>query len=132
MRAMLDTMVFDALEADPDGLLAVREAVRRHRLALLSTPVQEAQLAAVPDPARRKRLQRAVPREAVPAVGLAPYDVGRHAADNAILDTTIARADVLVTEDRRLAEAAAAELVQVWRVADLVAFARAALDAAAA
>ena len=35
MRAMLDTMVFDALEADPDGLLAVRAAVRQHRLLLL-------------------------------------------------------------------------------------------------
>lgn len=125
MRAMLDTMVFDALDADPDGLLAVRDAVRHRRLQLLSTPVQEAQLAAVPDPARRKRLQRAIPREAVPAVGLVGAG-GRHDADNAILDTTHARADVLVTEDRRLAETATSEGVTVWHVADLVRFARAA------
>ncbi len=125
MKAMLDTMVFDALEADPDGLEAVRAAVGRRRLVLLSTPVQEAQLAAVPDPARRKRMQRAIPREAVPAVGWVPAaGLQRHAADAAILDTALERADVLVTEDRRLADAARADGVRVWRVADLVAFAR--------
>ncbi len=63
---MLDTMVFDALHADPAGREAVLEAVRAGELLLCTTHVQEDQLAAIPNPVRRKALQR-LPRHVVPA-----------------------------------------------------------------
>ena len=111
---MIDTMVFDRLVDDPDAFETVERALRERRLALFTTPVQEAQLAAVADP-RRRKLLRSVPREAVPAAG---YDVtsSRHAADAAIADAAAARCDVLVTEDRRFTERALAQGLDVWNV----------------
>lgn len=128
---MIDTNVFDRLVDDPDALDSVVEAVRERRLALLTTPVQEAQIAAVPDPVRRKRLRR-VPREVVPpapAVGaeFAAVQQGRtkHTADAVIAETAWTRCDVLVTEDARLAERAGERGLDVWSVARLVEWARA-------
>jgi uncharacterized protein YaiI (UPF0178 family) len=111
---MIDTMVFDRLVDDPDAFEAVNQAIREHRLALFTTPVQEAQVAAVADPRRRKQL-RSLSREVVPAAG---YDAAssRHAADAAIADATAARCDVLITEDRRFTERALAQGLDVWNV----------------
>lgn len=53
-RAMVDTMVFDALDADPVGQATVLDALRHGELELCTTHVQEDQLAAIADPVRRK------------------------------------------------------------------------------
>ena len=66
LKAMIDTMVFDRLLDEPTAVQAVSQAVRDGRLALFTTHVQEDQIAAVPDPLRRKRLQ-ALPREVIPS-----------------------------------------------------------------
>lgn len=128
---MLDTNVFDRLVDDPDALESVVQAMRDHRLALFTTPVQEAQLAAVPDPVRRKSLQR-VPREVVPhtpAVGAefvaSKAGGAKHRPDTIIAETASAHCDVLVTEDARLAERAGDRGLDVWTVARMVDWARA-------
>ncbi len=141
-RAMVDTMVFDVLEADPSGRAAVLEAVRDGELLLCTTHVQEDQLAAIRDPVRRKALQR-LPRQVLPAAGGvagvlrtgrvrytddAEGDAlrlgSRHAQDDLIADAAIRGADVLVTEDRRLIAATRQRGLPVWQTAELVAWAR--------
>ena len=143
---MIDTMVFDALDADPPARDAVLAAIASGRLRLVTTHVQEAQLADIPDPVRRRALQR-LPREVVPttarvlAVGrdgrprLAPSDEERalrlgprHAADDVIAQAARAHADLLVTEDRRLAEDARAGGLETWTVQALTRWAGAAED----
>ena len=54
MRVMLDTNIFDRLLDDDE---AVSELMNRRDLRLLVSPVQLGELAAVPDPVRRARLQ---------------------------------------------------------------------------
>ncbi len=140
-RAMVDTMVFDALDADPVGRDTVLDALRHGELELCTTHVQEDQLAAIADPVRRKALQR-LPRRVVPAGGgvagvlrdgravLTDDAAGdalrfapRHAKDAIIADAATGEADVLVTEDRRLIDAAGAQGLCVWRTAELIAWA---------
>lgn len=122
---MLDTNAFDAI-ADDEALGAlVLQAIADKRLRLVTTPVQEEQLAAVPDPSRRKALRR-LPREVVP-VPAAPGDdyaavwagQPKHVADAVIADATRTRCDVLVTQDRRLSERAAERGLVVWDVTRL-------------
>jgi predicted nucleic acid-binding protein len=138
---MVDTMVFDALDADPPAWQAVLDAVREGELLLCTTHVQEDQLAAIPDPARRKALQR-LPRQVVPAAGgvAGVFRTGRvrytddaagdalrfgsrHSQDDLIADAAIVQADVLVTEDRRLIAATRERGLAVWQTAELVAWA---------
>jgi hypothetical protein len=138
---MVDTMVFDALDADPPGWQAVLDAVRVGELLLCTTHVQEDQLAAIPDPVRRKALQR-LPRQVVPAAGgvAGVFRTGRvrytddaagdalrfgsrHAQDDMIADAAVVQADVLVTEDRRLIAATRERGLAVWQTAELVAWA---------
>lgn len=140
--AMVDTMVFDALEADPDGREAVLDAVRAGELELCTTHVQEDQLAAITDAARRKALQR-VPRRVVPAgggvagvrrtgaavhsddaAGRALRDGTRHAKDAIIAAAAADLTDVLVTDDRRLIEDTRQRGFPVWRTAELIGWAR--------
>ncbi|MCW3013932.1 MAG: hypothetical protein JWO02_1024 [Solirubrobacterales bacterium] len=140
-RAMVDTMVFDALDADPPGWQAVLDAVREGELLLCTTHVQEDQLAAIPDPVRRKALQR-LPRHVVPAAGgvAGVFRTGRvrytddaegdalrfgsrHAQDDIIADAAVVQADLLVTEDRRLIAATRERGLAVWQTAELVAWA---------
>lgn len=144
--AMIDTMVFDALSADPPGREAVLAAIAARRLRLVTTHVQERQLADIRDPVRRKALQR-IPREVVasaapvlavsrsgrPVLGPSPETHAirrgpRHVADDVIAEVARARADCLVTEDRRLAEDARARGVETWTVATLIAWAREAME----
>jgi predicted nucleic acid-binding protein len=115
-------MVFDRLVDEPDAFEAVKRALRERRLALFTTPVQEAQVAAVADP-RRRKLLRTVPREVVPPTGDIEADGRRHVADTIIAGTAIERCDVLVTEDRRLTERAIAQGLEVWSVDRLLAWA---------
>jgi predicted nucleic acid-binding protein len=118
---MIDTMVFDRLVDDPEAFEAVKRALRERRLALFTTPVQEAQIAAVSDPRRRKQL-RTVPREVVPTRDGLATDARRHVADAMIADAALARCDLLVTEDRRLTERSRAQGLEVWDVARLLAW----------
>ena len=140
--AMIDTMVFDALHADPLGRDAVLAAIRAGRLRLVTTHVQERQLADIRDAARRKALQR-IPREVVTTAApvlavarsgrpeLGPSDetdaitMGpRHVADEVIAEAALAHADCLVTEDRRLVEDARARRLETWTVGHLTRWAR--------
>ncbi len=144
--AMIDTMVFDALDADPAGRDVVLAAIARGHLRLVTTHVQERQLADIRDPVRRKALQR-LPREVVasaapvvavsrsgrPVLGPSPETHAirrgpRHVADDVIAEATRARADLLVTEDRRLADDDRGRGVDVWNTDALVAWARGRLD----
>jgi predicted nucleic acid-binding protein len=118
---MIDTMVFDRLVDDPDAFATISQAVRERRLALFTTPVQEAQVAAIADPRRRKQL-RTVPREVLPTRDDAVADGRRHIADAMIADTALARCDLLVTEDRRLTERSLAQGLEVWNVERLLAW----------
>lgn len=124
---MIDTMVFDAVADDPDTRDAIAAATRDRRIALFTTQIQEDQLAAIPDPARRKRL-RALPREVLPAVSAdsgAIVDAvhagqNKHMADAIIAGTALARCDVLVTEDARLTERSKGLGLEVWSIARLL------------
>ena len=122
LKAMIDTMVFDRIVDEPGALEAVTDAIRHSQLALYTTQVQEAQVAAVRDARRRKRLQ-VVPREVVPAVVNALYAGGnKHAADTMIAGAAIERCNVLVTEDRRLTERSIEQGLEVWNVDLLLAW----------
>ncbi len=118
---MIDTMVFDAVADDPEFRAAVTAATRDRRIALFTTQIQEDQLAAVPDPGRRKRL-RALPREVLPPVGADGGPVvdavhagqNKHMADALIAGTALARCDLLVTDDKRLTERASGLGLEVW------------------
>ena len=140
--AMIDTMVFDALAADPPGRAVVLAALSAGHLRLVTTHVQERQLSDIRDPVRRKSLQR-LPREVVPtsAPVLAVARSGRpslgasaethavrrgprHVADDVIAEAARVHADFLVTEDRRLAEDARARGIAIWTVEDLMGWAR--------
>lgn len=117
---MIDTMVFDATVDDPELHAGALAAVAERRLRLVTTPLQEEQVAAIGDARRRKALQ-ALPREVVPP---APRPTiaeprAKHAADALIADTARERCDVLVTEDGRLTERARASGLEVWDVARL-------------
>ena len=134
-------MVFDALHDDPDGRAAVLEAVRLGELALLTTHVQEDQVAAIRDAVHRKALQR-LPRTVVPSSvtvdgvarnGQAHVNANshyarmrdvRHFQDSLIADATAARADLLVTDDRRLAREAHDLGNDVWTSAELLDWAK--------
>jgi predicted nucleic acid-binding protein len=109
---MIDSMMFDRLVEDADAFDAVSQAIRERRIALFTTPVQEEQIAAIPDPVRRKQLRR-LPREVVPPAVVVEGPL-KHVADTVIAQTARARCDVLVTEDRRLAEEAAEDGIDVW------------------
>src|SRR4051812_24873793 len=105
---MIDTMVFDRLVDDPEAFEAVKRALRERRLALFTTRVREAQIAAVSAPRRRKQLGPA-PRGVVPTREGLATDARRHVADAMIADAALARCDLLVTEDRRLTERSRAQ-----------------------
>lgn len=122
-------MIFDAVAGDPDLLRLVDRLTSARRLELLAAPTSIAQVAATPDPAWRRQLQRVrvlvVPpaadqpgaREALAALRTAP-GVGW---DDAEIGAAAAVHGVpLVTEDRALAGAAAAlrPAVRVWRWED--------------
>ncbi|MGK2936843.1 MAG: hypothetical protein ACSLFR_03420 [Solirubrobacteraceae bacterium] len=124
---MIDTMVFDAVADDPETREAITAATRDRRIALFTTQIQEDQLAAIPDPARRKRL-RALPREVLPPVSADGGELvnavhagqNKHMADAIIAGTALARCDVLVTEDARLTERAGALGLEVWNIQRLL------------
>lgn len=115
MRVMLDTNLFDGIVGTPGLVDRLNRLTRTGRLTLLTSPVQEQELADIADPSRRRAAQR-VERQVVPTAE-APEGAGpsaaslmpspKHWRDATIGATASALADLLVTEDagltRRLA-----------------------------
>ncbi len=143
LRIMLDTMICDRLIATP-MLNQLNELVAFGELDILTTHVQEDELAGIRDPSKWAAASR-VPRRGIPTaifvvgisrLGLArlrepiqggvEYDDirtenGRHVRDAVIACTAARDADILVTEDRRLAHRVrrSAESLRVWSFDDL-------------
>jgi hypothetical protein len=124
MRFMLDTMVFDLIVADAAFAEAVRGAVHNASITIVTTHIQEDQIAAMPAGEKRDAVER-IPRRVVPTTGFAldvsRLDMARLADDETsaaierigrrklrdvqdalIAATTPDEADALVTEDQTL------------------------------
>jgi hypothetical protein len=125
LRCLIDSMIFDAIAAEPEMLALVDRATSARRLLLLAAVTSIEQVAATPDAAHRRRLQR-VRVLVVPPAGEAPGAAALIAAlarqpgvgwDDALI---AAQSAPLVTEDRALREAAGALLprLEVWGWAD--------------
>jgi len=107
MRVMLDTNVFDRLDADGE---AASELENRRDLRLFVSEVQLAELAAVPDETRRGRYLELARRlcvtvsAAAAAAGEAqrPPAADKHGSDRLIAAAASARCDLLVTDDAGL------------------------------
>jgi hypothetical protein len=124
MRFMLDTMVFDHIVADAAFAEVVRDAVRSGSITIVTTHIQEDQIAAIPDEEKRTAISR-IPRRVVPTTGFV-LDVSRlgmarladeepsetierigrremrNVKDALIAASTHDEADALVTEDQTL------------------------------
>lgn len=121
---MLDTMIFDHVVADAPLFEAVKEAAEAGRITIVTTHVQEDQIAAIPDADKREAILR-IPRSIVPTTGFAMgvsrlgmagltneetsatlERIGqRHlktVKDALIAASASSRADALVTEDNTL------------------------------
>jgi predicted nucleic acid-binding protein len=115
LRCLIDSMVFDAI-ADEDLLPTVDRLTSAHALELLADVVGIAQVAAIPDPARRKRLQRVrvlvVPPvgERDPVVAALRAERGIDREDALVAAAAAAQGVPLVTEDRALRAAVAHRL----------------------
>lgn len=70
MRFMLDTMIFDHIVDDPAFANVVRDAAHKGSITIVSTHIQEDQIAAIPDDEKRKAISR-IPRTVVATTGLA-------------------------------------------------------------
>ncbi len=115
MRVMLDTNVFDGIVGTAGLVDRLNRLTRTGRLAIITTPVQEQELAEIADQTHRRAVQR-VERQVVPT-SEAPEGAGpsaaalmptpKHWRDATIGATASASADLLVTRDagltRRLA-----------------------------
>jgi predicted nucleic acid-binding protein len=125
VRAVIDSMVFDAIVEERDGLRAVDRLTNAGRLQLLAAATTMAEIAAVADEEHRRRLQKVrvlvlpPPQPHVAFRGLmrAP---GVGESDARIALTAAEHGVPLVTEDRDLRVAAAAHLPELilWRWAD--------------
>lgn len=124
MRLMLDTMIFTYIVDDAPLAEVVLDAARSGSITIVTTHVQEDQIAANPDREKREAISR-IPRTVVPSTGFA-LDVSRlgmaRLADEetsatierigqrhlkTVKDALIAasardEADVLVTDDEKL------------------------------
>jgi predicted nucleic acid-binding protein len=128
LRCLIDSMLFDAIAAEPELLALVDRLTSARRLELLAAPVSIEQVAATPDDWHRRELQRVrvlvVPPadEDDPEVARLLVALRRIAGiDDALIAAAAAVQRVpLVTEDRRLREAAAAHLpeLELWSWAD--------------
>lgn len=126
MRIMLDTMIYDLIVATPGMTDRLNQLSREGKVILLCTHIQEDQLANIPDQKKRSAVAAIVRKKVSTSgavygaskYGQATYgdgspggvsisDVrspsGKHAPDALIATTAAQHADVLVTEDNRLA-----------------------------
>jgi predicted nucleic acid-binding protein len=126
LRCLIDSMIFDAVADEPGLLELVDRLTSARRVELLAAPTSIAQVAATPDPDRRRRLQKVRVLVVPPADDADPVARATLAAlraargvgwDDALIGAAAAAHAVpLVTEDRALAVAAAAAgpPVAVW------------------
>lgn len=147
MRIMLDTMIYDKIIETPGMTEQLNQLSMEGKIEILSTHIQEDELAAIPDKQKRTAVQ-AIRRREVPTSG-AIWNVSKwgkatwgdgssggiaiadirspckgHSHD-ALIGTTAARdVDVLVTDDGRLANRmrASKSPCQVWGFARFKAF----------
>jgi predicted nucleic acid-binding protein len=75
MRFMLDTMIFNHIVDDPAFAMVVRNAAHSGSITIVSTHIQEDQIADNPDDEKREAISR-IPRTVVPTTGFA-LDVSR-------------------------------------------------------
>lgn len=130
LRALIDSMVFDAVAAEDDLLAEVDRLTRSRRLELLAAAETMAEIGAVPDPWHRRRLQRvrvlvvppADPEDEAAGALLARLQASPGVSDE---DAGIAAAAALqgvplVTEDRHLRQAVREHLAgtPLWTWAD--------------
>ncbi len=140
MRVLLDTMIFDEIIADRVLKRDVLEIVATGGLALLTTHVQEQQIARIPDNAKREAINEI--RRTVISTGAAVWD---HSAwdgakcddgqepvkitdifrgnpkdiEDALIGATLSDADVLVTQDKDLRTRARTKAGdRVWSIDD--------------
>jgi predicted nucleic acid-binding protein len=137
-RILVDTMIFDRIVATRRLTRKIRRLARSGRLLVLTTHVQEDELAGVASRFKRARLAR-IPRDLVPTshfvIGHSRFDLARigddpsfeqirgtgaHTKDGLIGATALAESAVLVTEDRRLGRRASDAGVEVWTFAQFV------------
>lgn len=124
MRFMLDTMIFNHIVDDPRFAKVVRDAAHGGAITIVSTHIQEDQIADNPDGEKREAISR-IPRTVVPTTGFA-LDVSRlgmakfadddtsatiermgqlhlkNTKDALIAASARDEADVIVTEDKTL------------------------------
>ena len=126
LRCLIDSMIFDAIAEDRELLSEVDRLTRARRVELLAAAETMGELAAVPDPDRRRSLQK-VRVLVVPPAPTGPLYEQLMAApgvsdeDARIALAATASAVPLVTEDRDLRAAAGEHLpgLELWRWADL-------------
>jgi hypothetical protein len=110
-------MIFDKIADEPGAAALIRRLSRQGVVKVLVTHVQEDQIAAIPDPARRKQLKSAVPRRVVPAHGaihdVSKYGMARYASE------PVAR-DLTAIEKRNKARDALIGVTAKWDGATLV------------
>jgi len=146
MRIMLDTNIYDWIIETPEMVKRLKQLSEENKLVILCTHIQEDELANIPNEKRTaiteiKEILKKVPTNGavydVSRYGEATYDDGgtcgigisdirsskkreKHVHD-ALIATTAARyADVLVTEDKRLAKrmGEASTPCRVWSFAE--------------
>jgi predicted nucleic acid-binding protein len=125
MKVMLDSNIFDAIIKDASLIDHLNALSAGGRLTILTTHVQEDELAQIPDPVKREqisKIRRTYVRTAGGVWGVSKYGMStwgdgsqsgcsigeidstshKHTADALIATTASADADVLVTNDDRL------------------------------
>ena len=144
VRALLDSMIFDEIVADAQFKADVLKAIGAGDLVIVTTHIQQDQLASIPDQAKRVAIA-SIPRTALPtgAVvwdssrwdeakfddGVGPVKLGQIFRGNvrdipdALIATTLDSADVLVTEDKKLAKRVAVASPKLhWSLSQFKAF----------
>lgn len=132
LRCLIDSMIFDAIAAEPQVAAMVGRLTEARRVELLASPVSLRQVAATPDEDHRRRLQRVrvlvVPpvepqeRPAGPVLEALLRSPGVDEGDAQVAASALAQRVPLVTEDRGLRQAVAAVVPELPRwtwVADL-------------
>ncbi|MEA2228851.1 MAG: hypothetical protein QOF04_2481 [Solirubrobacteraceae bacterium] len=126
LRCVIDSMVFDAIAADPPLLADVDRLTSARRLELLAAAETMIEIGATPDRARRRQLQRVRVLVVPPADADDPATrrtlarlrdgPGVSDEDASIAVAAAVRGVPLVTEDRDLRRAVATELpdVALW------------------
>jgi predicted nucleic acid-binding protein len=133
-RYLIDSNIYDKLADDPEALALVEDLARRGVIVLLSTHIQEDEVARTPSSKRLAKLI-SVPVKKVPTYGIVldvsrldearfseeePFNALRgsnpdHAEDALIAATAEYEDATLVTEDRRLVGRARSQQIRVIR-----------------